>query len=161
MMELTKSRSAPTTSHKHNHNRRSIITQKQQYHRRSTTIHSINPYNKNKNNNRRGSAVHMHKFVIHQFLPIILKLSLLSGFCAISTFCLGFILWTYYPTLSSVIDSTINGFCVYLAFAFARPMYKIFCLPLISCSKCKEIRNIIESQQNNPKQKKSVPPDIY
>ena len=51
--------------------------------------------------------------IVHKFLPIMLKLSILSAWCALSTVILGFGVWTVYPTLSSVIDSTINGICVY------------------------------------------------
>lgn len=100
----------------------------------------------------RRSSVHMKRYIVHQFLPIVFKLSLLSFWCAISTVILGFFLWTIYPSLSSCIDATINGLCVYLAFAFAKPVYKIICLPFYSCSKCTELHGIlsdIEAENEN------------
>ena len=82
--------------------------------------------------------------IVHKFLPIMLKLSILSAWCALSTVVLGFGLWTIYPTLSSVIDSTINGICVYLSFGFTKQLYEILCLPFISCKNCADCRTVVK-----------------
>lgn len=107
----------------------------------TTTRSSISPSGR--------SSIHMKRYIVHQFLPIVFKLSLLSFWCATSTVILGFVLWGIYPSLSSCIDSTINGLCVYLAFAFAKPLYTILCLPIysMSCSKCKEMKSILDEAE--------------
>ena len=83
---------------------------------------------------------------IHQFLPILVKLSILSFCCALSTLILGFTLWALYPTITSVIDSTINAFCVYLCFECNERLYKTLCMPLIACNK--DWRKIIEEARD-------------
>ena len=81
--------------------------------------------------------------ITHQFIPILVKLSILSFWCSISTLLLGFTLWQIYPTITSVIDSTINAFCVYLCFSCNDKLYQVLCLPLISCKHCTKWRRII------------------
>ena len=91
--------------------------------------------------------------IVHKFLPIMLKLSILSAWCAFSTFGLGFGLWTIYPTLSSVIDSTINALCVYLSFGFAKTLYECLCSPFISCRNCEDYRNVVKEANKMEKDK--------
>eukprot|EP01083_Nonionella_stella_P153536 493431_1 len=81
---------------------------------------------------------------VQKFLPVMLKLTILCTWCALSTASLGFSLWTVYPTLSSVIDSTINGICVYLSFGFARNMYRVLCVPFISCKQCIDCMAVVK-----------------
>ena len=91
--------------------------------------------------------------IVHKFLPIMLKLSILSAWCAFSTFGLGFGLWTIYPTLSSVIDSTINAFCVYLSFGFTKTLYELLCSPFISCKNCEDYRTVVKEANKMEKDK--------
>eukprot|EP01084_Bolivina_argentea_P122496 217058_1 len=80
---------------------------------------------------------------IRPFFPIILKLTILSFWCAFSTLSLGFGLWTIYPNLSSIIDSFINAFCVYLSFSFNNKLFRILCMPFISCKYCTNWRYVL------------------
>eukprot|EP01084_Bolivina_argentea_P122495 217057_1 len=77
------------------------------------------------------------------FFPIILKLTILSFWCAFSTLSLGFGLWTIYPNLSSIIDSFINSFCVYLSFKYNDKLFRILCMPCISCEHCRNWRYVL------------------
>ena len=92
--------------------------------------------------------------VIHQFLPILVKLVILSSWCALSTLILGFSLWTMYPTIASVIDSTLNAFCVYLCFSCNDKVYQVLCLPFISCKHCRHWRRIIAEAKEMAKSKR-------
>merc|ERR1712154_11546 len=89
--------------------------------------------------------------IVQKFLPIMLKMSILSAWCAFSTFALGFGLWTLYPTLSSVIDSTINGICVYLSFGFTQQLYGMICLPFISCRNCNKCMVVVKEKHRMEK----------
>eukprot|EP01084_Bolivina_argentea_P043353 79887_1 len=104
--------------------------------------------------NRKENVKKKKPDIVHKFLPIILKLSILSAWCAFSTVGLGFGLWIYYPTLTSVIDSTVNGFCVYLSFGFTKPLYELLCLPFISCKNCENYRNVVNEANKMEKDKR-------
>jgi len=85
---------------------------------------------------RKKSRTRKKPDLVHEYLPIMLKLSILSAWCAFTTVALGFGLWTVYPTMSSVVDSTINAICVYLSFGFSKRAYVILCSPFIACTNC-------------------------
>ena len=97
--------------------------------------------------------------IVRKFLPIMLKLSILSLWCALSTFLLGLVLWTIYPTLSAVIDSTIGGICVYLSFHFNNHAYEVLCLRFIGCRVCDRVRKAVNKSnemQTSDKIERSV-----
>ena len=104
-------------------------------------------------NRRRRNKKKKKPDIVHKFLPIMLKLSILSAWAACTTFGLGFGLWVAYPTLSSVIDSTINAFCVYLSFGFTKPLYQLLCSPFISCRNCEDYRNVVDEANKMEKDK--------
>eukprot|EP01084_Bolivina_argentea_P000012 20_1 len=100
---------------------------------------------KKKVGNKKGSKQDM----VQQYLPIMLKLSILSTWCALSTITLGFGLWTIYPTISSVIDSTINAICVYLSFGFTNKLYQRLCLSFLLCGKCDKHKSVVKGAGRN------------
>ena len=73
-----------------------------------------------------------------------LKMTILSLWCALSTVLIFGIMGGIYPTLSGVVDSLINGICVYLSFGFTRRIYGILCLPILACKDCAEYVNVVK-----------------
>ena len=82
--------------------------------------------------------------LVHKFLPVMLKMTILSLWCALSTVLIFGIMGGIYPTLSGVVDSLINGICVYLSFGFTRRIYGILCLPILACKDCAEYVNVVK-----------------
>ena len=106
----------------------------------STTTYSSNISNNNNNNNESKTKKKRKKYQkkrkrktkryskeINELGPVMVTMTLLSFWCVLSTFTLGCTLWIRYPTLSSVIDSTINSICLYLSFFFAQQLYDKLC----------------------------------
>merc|ERR1712013_495660 len=82
--------------------------------------------------------------VVHKFLPIMLKMSILSTYCALSTASLAAGLWEAYPSLAALLDSTINGVCVYLSFGFTKSIYEVLCLPILVCRNCGDYVTVVK-----------------
>ena len=99
--------------------------------------------------------------LVHKFLPVMLKMTILSTWCALSTVLIFGIMGGTYPTLSGVLDSLINGTCVYLSFGFTQRIYGILCLPILACKVCAEYVNVVKeademSRDPNYEQEQSV-----
>ena len=81
---------------------------------------------------------------VDKFVPLMLKMTILSFWCAVSTFTLGYTLWIQFPTLSGVVDSTINSLCMYLSFKFAEDMYNGLCGCCLFCQNdtCIQLKSV-------------------
>ena len=128
-----------THSNTNNYTRETSESQSQSNSKkRSIKIRIKNTSNKYKNDK-----------ILNKFLPLTIKMTILVGLSSLTTLILGFGLWIVYPTLSSLIDSTINAICIYLSFAFNNKAYNIICLPFIKCYECTQIRISIETSKTD------------